>query len=165
MAMILELYKKSDTHYLPDPVSKLVVNDEFRIPLCQGSGHSLSSENNNFSSPYNPNIKHLISNKKVQQPYHTYKSQKIIFFSLSIHLIYIRLDFFSICILFSSPDNSMFQLAPLGPGGRACIFKTITQSWRNSATEKQLEKVAAASHQQTKTQQSFIILFLGNIKL
>ena len=87
MVMILEWNKKSATHYLSDPVSKLVVNDEFRIPLCQGSGHCLSSENNNFSSPYNPNIKHLISNKKSSSLITQFTHSDIYVFHLSLHFL------------------------------------------------------------------------------
>ena len=61
MVMILEWNKKSATHYLSDPVSKLVVNDEFRIPLCQGSGHCEAERI--IILPLNPDIKQLISNK------------------------------------------------------------------------------------------------------
>ena len=59
--MIPQSDKKSRLHQPLPPVSKLVVNDEFRIPLCQGSGHCEAERI--IILPLNPDIKQLISNK------------------------------------------------------------------------------------------------------
>ena len=55
-----------------------------------------------------------------------------------------QIVFFSLCILWSTANNSLFQLAPPGRAELGCIFKTITLSLEPGSCAT--EKLAAASH-------------------